>query len=349
MGISASVGTQIPTNVVEVGTEITQPSLDAISSAPSATSVNRFVVLNDLTAKANLSGPTFTGKVNLATISVATPSINLGGPCDSTPASAANGDIWISNAANPKFTYKIGGVNYNLPVLNQFNTFTSQMVIDATSATSAVLRVTQRGTGNAIEVEDNTSPDATKFVVDQFGKVGIGVAPDATACLAIDSTGIKFGDGTVQTTAGGTAGPAGPAGANATAWVYNGAYDNGHIYSVGDFVTLDGSSYVMISYIGGAGYAPSVYTGAWQLVANKGDTGVTGNDGPQGNAGNNGNDGGTYPDAPADNTSYVRYNNNWEHTFTDFINYNASGDPFYPCEVKVLINGQYFWIGCRQV
>ena len=34
------------------------------------------------------------------------------------------------------------------------------------------------------------------------GKVGMGVAPDATAALKVDTNGIKFGDGTTQTTAG---------------------------------------------------------------------------------------------------------------------------------------------------
>ena len=145
-----------------------------------------------LSSYAPLTGATFTGKVNLATIGVATPSINLGGQCDSAPASAANGDLWISNATAPKLTYKMGGVNYNLPVLNQFNTFTNQMVIDTTSSTSAALRVTQRGAGNAIEVEDSTTPDATKFVVDQFGKVGVGTAPDATAAIKVDANGISF-------------------------------------------------------------------------------------------------------------------------------------------------------------
>jgi hypothetical protein len=142
--------------------------------------------------KANLSGATFTGKVNFATISSSSPSINLGGQCDSAPASAANGDLWISNAVSPKITYRTGGVNYNVPILNQFNTFTGQMVIDTSSSTTAALRVTQRGSGNAIEVEDSTTPDATRFVVDQFGKVGVGTAPDATAAIRVDANGISF-------------------------------------------------------------------------------------------------------------------------------------------------------------
>lgn len=151
-----------------------------------------YITSSALTPYALLSGATFTGKVNLATIGVGTPSVNLGGQCDSAPASATNGDLWISNAVAPKLTYRMGGINYNLPVLNQFNTFTNQMVIDTASATTAALRVTQRGAGNAIEVEDSTTPDATRFVVDQFGKVGIGVAPDATAAIKIDGNGMSF-------------------------------------------------------------------------------------------------------------------------------------------------------------
>jgi hypothetical protein len=127
--------------------------------------------------------------------------VNLGGQCDSAPASATNGDLWISNAASPKLTYRTNGINYNLAVLNQFNTFTGQMVINTTSSSTAALRVTQLGTANAIEVEDSTTPDATRFVVDQFGKVGVGVAPDANAALKVDGNGIMFGDGTTQYTA----------------------------------------------------------------------------------------------------------------------------------------------------
>jgi hypothetical protein len=167
----------------------------------SATAASTYFTISSAASKANLSGATFTGKVNLATISASSPSVNLGGQCDSAPASATNGDLWISNAASPKLTYRTNGINYNLAVLNQFNTFTGQMVINTTSSSTAALRVTQLGTANAIEVEDSTTPDATRFVVDQFGKVGVGVAPDANAALKVDGNGIMFGDGTTQYTA----------------------------------------------------------------------------------------------------------------------------------------------------
>lgn len=180
----------------------TYQTLTGMSSyLTTASAASTYFTISSAAGKANLSGATFTGKVNLATISASSPSVNLGGQCDSAPASATNGDLWISNAASPKLTYRAGGINYNLAVLNQFNTFTGQMVINTTSSAAAALRVTQLGTANAIEVEDSTSPDATRFVVDANGKVGIGVAPDATAALKVDSNGIKFGDGTTQTTA----------------------------------------------------------------------------------------------------------------------------------------------------
>jgi hypothetical protein len=50
---------------------------------------------------------------------------------------------------------------------------TGAVAIGANS-TSAALRVTQTGTGNALVVEDSASPDATPFVVDANGRVLIG-------------------------------------------------------------------------------------------------------------------------------------------------------------------------------
>ena len=180
----------------------TYQTLSGMSSyLTTASAASTYFTISSAAGKANLSGATFTGKVNLATIGVGSPSVNLGGQCDSAPASATNGDLWISNAASPKLTYRAGGVNYNLAVLNQFNTFTGQMVINTTSSSTAALRVTQLGAANAIEVEDSTTPDATRFVVDANGKVGVGVAPDTTAALKVDSNGIMFFNGSRQVVA----------------------------------------------------------------------------------------------------------------------------------------------------
>lgn len=57
--------------------------------------------------------------------------------------------------------------------------FTGATTIAVSSASDA-LRITQLGAGNALVVEDSTNPDATPFVVDSNGNVGIGVTNPST-------------------------------------------------------------------------------------------------------------------------------------------------------------------------
>ncbi len=54
--------------------------------------------------------------------------------------------------------------------------FTGATTIAVSSASDA-LRVTQSGAGNALVVEDSANPDATPFVIDTDGNVGIGAVP----------------------------------------------------------------------------------------------------------------------------------------------------------------------------
>jgi hypothetical protein len=157
-----------------------------------------YLTSSALTGYALLSGASFTGKVNFTPVSgVAGLNVGIGG---TSAASTTQGDLWIAT----------GGVNLNyrdgtgawriVAITTSTNTFSSPQIVN-TAATTPALRVTQTGTGNAIQVEDSTTPDSTAFVVDQHGKVGIGVAPDATAALKVDTNGIMFGDDSVQTTA----------------------------------------------------------------------------------------------------------------------------------------------------
>jgi hypothetical protein len=124
------------------------------------------------TAGLPLTGGTLSGKVILASIGVATPSLNLGGVCDTSPANAINGDLWVTNAASPKIAYRVAGSIYNVPTANLFNTFTNQNAFD-TSSTTAAVRICQRGTGHALVVEDSTTPDTTSFGIDTAGRVSI--------------------------------------------------------------------------------------------------------------------------------------------------------------------------------
>ena len=54
------------------------------------------------------------------------------------------------------------------------NYFGGSTVISVTDNTNAALRVTQLGTGNSLEIEDSTNPDATPFVVDANGRTIVG-------------------------------------------------------------------------------------------------------------------------------------------------------------------------------
>jgi hypothetical protein len=157
-----------------------------------------YLTSSALSGYALLSGATFSGKVNFTPVSgVAGLNVGIGG---NSTASTTNGDLWIATGG-VSLNFRDGNGAWRIvAVANTLNTFSAPQIIDTTSTTTA-LRVTQKGTGNAIQVEDSTTPDSTAFVVDQFGKVGIGVAPDATAALKVDTNGIMFGDGTTQYTA----------------------------------------------------------------------------------------------------------------------------------------------------
>lgn len=89
------------------------------------------------------------------------------------------------------------------------NQFTAEQVVSVNSSGNAV-RINQTGAGNALVVEDSTNPDATPFVIDSNGRIGVGVAPSATAAIKVDSGGIMFNDGSTLTTA--------PAGGGSVAW-----------------------------------------------------------------------------------------------------------------------------------
>ena len=80
----------------------------------------------------------------------------------------------------------------------------------------------------------------------------------------------------------GIQGDAGPQGTAGQQWVYRGEYDGGITYAPNDYVTLNGSSYVMINFIGAGGYDPIGWPGSWQLIASKGDQGLQGAVGPAG-------------------------------------------------------------------
>jgi hypothetical protein len=63
---------------------------------------------------------------------------------------------------------------------------TDPVVISVNSGSDA-LRITQTGSGNALLVEDSTNPDATPFVIDASGNVGIGTSSPAQRLHVVGS------------------------------------------------------------------------------------------------------------------------------------------------------------------
>jgi hypothetical protein len=69
-------------------------------------------------------------------------------------------------------------------------TRTATSLVVAGSSASTLLRITQTGAGNALVVEDEANPDATPFVVDASGNVGIAISSPTVKLDVLGSTTI---------------------------------------------------------------------------------------------------------------------------------------------------------------
>jgi hypothetical protein len=143
------------------------------------------------TAGLPLTGGTLSGKLNTTTTTAGAINFQVG----VTPASPVNGDVWMGNYG---LTIKgVDGVARNMALTGLANTFSMHQSIDCNSSVAG-LRVTQRGTGHAILVEDESNPDYTPFVVTNNGQTVIGgLSPFSTASLTIVGT-IAFNGATTQ-------------------------------------------------------------------------------------------------------------------------------------------------------
>lgn len=70
-------------------------------------------------------------------------------------------------------------------------TFQDPAIISVSNDSLSALRITQSGTGNALLIEDSSSPDSTPFVIDNSGKVGVGTAsPSSKLEIIGESTSV---------------------------------------------------------------------------------------------------------------------------------------------------------------
>jgi hypothetical protein len=330
MGISISgPSTQIPTNVVEIGNEISQNAINAISASLTPSTGNPFSTSSELSSglglKANLASPSFTG-------SITTPQID--NPLNTNLVVHTYNDVGAGTHYYHTFAAFDG--TYVLPPNGGGLVFP-----DGSTQTTATVQGIQGPQGPQGPQGDaggsfsDVGYDSIPYIrynqtwqplsnYDQSGG-GISDAPnDSQAYVRFNSTWQLFSSYD-QNSGGGGGGGIGEA-------PYNG---NPYIRINGDWQPL--SSYDQNSGIGDAPYDNNAYiriNNAWQLLSSYDQTGGGG--------------GGGIGDAPADGTSYVRVNSSWSQTFRD-LQSNSSGDPFYPYEVKITVNGTDYWMPCRPV
>ena len=135
----------------------------------------------------------------------------------------------------------------------------------------------------------------------------------------------------------GDPGPAGPAG---NAWVYTGSFDAGRTYQVNEMVDYDGSSYVMSSYIGAAGYYPPSYPSHWQLIAARGAQGYNGNDGSNGSDGAQGPQGEPGPQGPSGPAGPGVIN--WRGDYDYYTYYNQNDAVSYDGSSYICVSGNSY-------
>jgi hypothetical protein len=110
----------------------------------------------------------------------------------------------VTSYVNNNFVPLSGGsitgnlsVQGNLTYIDTSVAVTSATYID-TNSSEAALRITQKGSGDVIRVEDSDNPDSTPFIVNSDGLVGFGTAlpnEKLTVVGNVSATGSYYGNG----------------------------------------------------------------------------------------------------------------------------------------------------------
>ena len=161
----------------------------------------------------SLAGDTMTGKLNTPAATTSSAGINIGNIAQ-TPTTQVSGDLWIngetmafrsataqrnlvSTSVLASFTAgvsaAIGSAAVSALAVQQNGTGAAITAGNVVTSTTDCVTITNLGSGNSLVVNDETTPDSTRFAIANNGKVGIGVAPDATSALTVDSGGVRFG------------------------------------------------------------------------------------------------------------------------------------------------------------
>jgi hypothetical protein len=183
VGAGPTTGVTIPAGSSRV---VAWNGTDFVATGADAASITG--VLAVANGGTGVTASTGTGSVVLST------SPTLVTPALGTPASGT-----VTNLTGTASININGTVGATTPAAGSFTNITgsANAVISVTDNVNAALRITQLGTGNALLVEDSANPDATPFVVDATGNVGIGETPTAATNLyvskAITGATVSYG------------------------------------------------------------------------------------------------------------------------------------------------------------
>jgi hypothetical protein len=114
-----------------------------------------------------VGGATLINQYGYRAINLTQATFNYGFYADIT---ASGTDRYQFYAAGTAPSYFGGETTFALGLTSTgTTTLSSNAIVSVTDNTNAALRVTQLGTGNALEIEDTTNPDSSPFVVDANG------------------------------------------------------------------------------------------------------------------------------------------------------------------------------------
>lgn len=200
------------------------------------------------------------GVINSTTIGASTPSTGAFTSLSSTSTTTLNGTTipasktLVDTDSSQTLTNKTFGSGTSIS--------TDQPSVISVNSTSAALRITQTGAGNALLVEDSANPDATPFVVGADGDVVIGATAAQTfpsgdgvnRTASVQSQGSSFAKTTIAAALYNTAASVGGATlslskSNSATVGSHAVVANGDVLGVVSFNGSDGTNFVRAATI----------------------------------------------------------------------------------------------------
>jgi len=126
------------------------------------------------TANAQISGGNIDGADLGAISQITTASIDVAVINTATIPTLNSTTVDTTNIEATNIKAKDGTASFAIADSTGIASFSKATIIATTDNTNAALRVTQLGTANALEIEDNTNPDATPIIVNNAGSVILG-------------------------------------------------------------------------------------------------------------------------------------------------------------------------------